>query len=96
MGQGTPCSSQLIWAETRIEKLEMQLEAALQREQSLRNEIRFAKEVVATQRYGVAWEGDPKRPTHKQMPDGYWMPWHMADLFLAGFLDPEFEEKPMK
>ena len=27
MSQGTPCSSQLIWCETRVEKLEMQLAA---------------------------------------------------------------------
>src|SRR4030042_926110 len=33
-------------------------------------------------RYGVAWEGDPMMPTHAEMPDGYWTPWHVAKTLI--------------
>ena len=52
-----------------------------------KEDIEFAREYLKAVRYGVAWEGDPKRPTHKEMPDGYWVPWHVADLLLAGLKD---------
>jgi hypothetical protein len=29
-------------------------------------------------RYGVTWDGDPRRPIHSPRPDGYWTPWHVA------------------
>ena len=47
-------------------------------------EIESAQNALRSVRYGVSWEGDPKIPIHKEMPDGYWVPWHVADLLLAG------------
>jgi hypothetical protein len=34
------------------------------------------------QRYGIQWNG-PASPISTPMQDGYWTPWHVADLLLA-------------
>ena len=52
-----------------------------------KEDIEFAREALKAVRYGVAWEGDPKRPTHKEMSDGYWVPWHVADILIESLTD---------
>jgi hypothetical protein len=52
-----------------------------------KEDIEFAREALKAVRYGVAWEGDPKRPTHKEMQDGYWVPWHVADILMESLED---------
>ena len=42
----------------------------------------WEREVLATMRYGVSWKGNPRQPTHEEMPDGYWTPWHLADSLM--------------
>lgn len=54
-------------------------------------DIKFAREALRSVRYGVAWEGDPKRPTHKEMPDGYWAPWHVSDALIAELEHSQYE-----
>jgi hypothetical protein len=46
-------------------------------------EIEFARKTLQSVRYGVAWTGDPKKPTHQEMSDGHWIPWHVADRLLV-------------
>ena len=48
-----------------------------------KNDVEFVQAVLHGQRYGVVWKGDPKSPTHEKIPDGYWVPWHLADLLLG-------------
>ena len=50
-------------------------------------DIEFAQNAIKAVRHGVAWEGNPKKPTLKEMPDGYWVPWHVADILLSGLKD---------
>lgn len=52
-----------------------------------KEDIEFVRESLKAFRYGVAWEGDPKRPTHKEMTDGYWIPWHVADKLIESIKD---------
>ena len=52
-------------------------------------EIEQAQEALNSVRYGVTWKGDPRELTHIKMPDGYWVPWHVADLLLAGLKDDD-------
>ena len=54
-----------------------------------KEQVEFVQNVLRGQRYGVAWRGNPKMPTHEEMPDGYWVPWHLADLLLGSLKDDD-------
>jgi len=47
-------------------------------------EIEFAQQALQSVRHG---------PAHTKMPDGYWVPWHIADLLLAGLKDEAHDEE---
>ena len=52
-----------------------------------KDDVELAQAVLRGNRHGVTWNGDPKKPTLGVMPDGYWVPWHVADLLLGSLKD---------
>lgn len=52
-------------------------------------EIEQAQKALNAVRYGVTWREDLQKLTHTKTPDGYWVPWHVADLLLAGLKKDE-------
>lgn len=58
----------------------------------LAHRIKEAQENLQAYRYGVTWDGGPQSPLRAPMPDGYWVPWHVAALFIARIRDVDADE----